>query len=429
MSNVVVVGLQWGDEAKGKVVDFLSQDAEYVVRFNGGNNAGHTVVVGNETYRFHAIPVGVLNPDAVALITDGVVLDLEVFASELTELKERGITADKIKISGNVHIIMPWHKRLDGLEEAYKKGNKVGTTGRGIGPCYADKASRIGLRIFDVIDPEILPVKLGEVLRLKNDIITKVYGGEPFDYDEVLAQYLGYGELLKPYVADTAAMLYDASADCRRVLFEAAQGALLDIDKGTYPFVTSSHSVSGGAACGTGVGPTAIDRVIGVVKAYTTRVGAGPMPTELFDEMGDVIRENGHEYGTTTGRPRRCGWFDAVCARYSCRINGCSAVAVCLLDVLDMPEIKICTAYDIDGTKTGLFPTKPETLAKAKPVYETLPGWNCDISGVRSWKDLPEKCRNYVRRLKELLGCDICMVSVGPRRDQSIVLDSEMLSL
>ena len=429
MSNVVVVGLQWGDEAKGKVVDFLSQDAEYVVRFNGGNNAGHTVVVGKDTYKFHAIPVGVLNPDAIALITDGVVLDLGVFAEELRGLRERGITADKIKVSGNVHIIMPWHKRLDALEEAYKKDGKVGTTGRGIGPCYADKASRIGLRIYDIIDPEALPVKLREVLRLKNDIITKVYGGEPFDYDEILEQYTVYGKALRPYVADTATMLFEATSDCRKILFEAAQGALLDIDQGTYPFVTSSHSISGGATLGTGVGPTAIDYVIGVAKAYTTRVGAGPMPTELFDDMGDVIRENGHEYGTTTGRPRRCGWFDAVCARYSCRINGCTSVAVCLLDVLNMPRIKICTKYEIDGCLTDVFPTKPELLAKARPVYEELEGWNCDVSGIRSFRELPEKCRAYVRRVEELMGCRICMVSVGPKRDQSIIIDRELLSV
>lgn len=429
MSNVVVVGLQWGDEAKGKVVDFLSQDAEYVVRYNGGNNAGHTVVVGSEVYKFHTVPVGVLNQNAIALITDGVVLDPNVFTSELRELRERNITSEKIKVSRNTHIIMPWHKILDGLEESYKEGSKIGTTGRGIGPCYADKMSRIGIRVSELINPDLFSKRLAEVLALKNDIITKIYKGEPLSFDSILEEYTKYADFIREYVADTATILYEAAKSKKNIVFEGAHGSLLDIDHGTYPYATSSHSVSGGATIGTGLGPTYIDKVIGVAKAYTTRVGEGPMATELFDKTGDIIRKNGHEYGTTTGRPRRCGWFDAVCTRYSCRINGVSSVAVCLLDVLDMEEINICTHYDIDGVIYDVFPTDLQLLERAKPVYETMPGWNIDISEVKSYEDLPENCKKYVSRLSQVLESGICMVSVGPRRDQSIVIDRDMLTL
>lgn len=428
MANIVVIGLQWGDEAKGKIVDLLSQDADYVVRYNGGNNAGHTVVVGDQVYKFHTVPVGILNQNAVAVITDGVVLDPAVFTGELKELAERGFTADKIKVSGAAHVLMPWHKKLDGIEENYKKGKKIGTTGRGIGPCYADKMSRIGIRIEEFVNPEVFRERLDEVLRLKNDIIVKVYGGEPLDFDEIYNEYSKYAEFIKKYVANTSDIIYTATEECKNIVFEGAHGSLLDIDHGTYPYVTSSHSVSGGSVIGTGIGPTGIDKVIGVAKAYTTRVGEGPCPTELFDEMGDRIRENGHEYGTTTGRPRRCGWFDAVATKYSCRINGCTSVALCLLDVLDMDEIKVCTHYEIDGVKTNVFPTDYRNLAKAKPVYTTVPGWKCDISGIKTYDDLPANCKKYVELLGKLLERKISVVSVGPKRDQTIIADQKAIS-
>ena len=427
MSNTVVVGLQWGDEAKGKIVDLIAQDADYVVRYNGGNNAGHTVVVGNEVYKFHTVPVGILNQNAVAVITDGVVLDPCVFTGELKELAERGFTSDKIKVSGAAHVLMPWHKKLDGLEESYKKGKKIGTTGRGIGPCYADKISRIGIRIDEFVNPEIFRERLEEVLNLKNDIIVKVYGGEPLDFDKIYNEYSEYAAFISKYVANTSDIIYRATEECKNIVFEGAHGSLLDIDHGTYPYVTSSHSISGGSVIGTGIGPTSIEKVVGVAKAYTTRVGEGPCPTELFDEMGDRIRENGHEYGTTTGRPRRCGWFDAVATKFSCRINGVTAVALCLLDVLDMDEIKVCTHYEIDGVKTDVFPTDYRELAKAKPVFTTVPGWKCDISNVKFYEDLPENAKKYVSLLSKLLERKIAVVSVGPKRDQTIVVDSKAI--
>lgn len=427
MANIVVIGLQWGDEAKGKVVDLLSQDADYVVRYNGGNNAGHTVVIGDETYKFHTVPVGILNQNAVAIITDGVVLDPQVFTGELKELAERGFSYNKIKVSGAAQVLMPWHKKLDGLEESYKKGHKIGTTGRGIGPCYADKMSRIGIRIEEFVDPVVFKERLAEVLAFKNDIITKIFGGEALDFDTIYNEYSKYAKFIKPYVVNSADMIFKATEECKNIVFEGAHGSLLDIDHGTYPYVTSSHSISGGAVIGTGIGPTCIDKVVGVAKAYTTRVGEGPCPTELFDSMGDRIRENGHEYGTTTGRPRRCGWFDAVATKYSCQINGVTSVALCLLDVLDMEEIKVCTHYEIDGVKTNVFPTNYRELAKAKPVYTTVKGWNCDISKITNYNDLPSECKKYVELLSKLLDRPISMVSVGPKRDQSIIIDPNTL--
>lgn len=428
MANIVVIGLQWGDEAKGKVVDLLAQEANFVVRYNGGNNAGHTVVVGKEVFKFHTVPVGILNQNAVAIITDGVVLDPAVFTTELQELEKRGFTSEKIKVSKSAHVLMPWHKLLDGLEESYKKNGKIGTTGRGIGPCYADKMSRIGIRIGEFVDPVRFKLRLAEVLAFKNDIITKIFGGEPLDFDAIYAEYSEYAKTISKYVTNVEDIIYNASVECKNIVFEGAHGSLLDIDHGTYPYVTSSHSISGGATTGTGIGPTFINKVIGVAKAYTTRVGEGPCPTELFDEIGDRIRENGHEYGTTTGRPRRCGWFDAVATKYSCRINGTSSVALCLLDVLDMEEIKICTHYDIDGKITDVFPSDVEELKKAKPIFETVAGWKTDISEMKCYNDLPENCKAYVKRIAEVLETEVCMVSVGPRRDQSIIINTKALS-
>lgn len=422
--------MQWGDEAKGKVVDYLAQNADYVVRYNGGNNAGHTVVIGEEIYKFHTVPVGVLNEGVTAIITDGVVLDPQVFVGELEGLASRGITADKIKISPNAHVIMPYHKQLDLLEERFKGDGRIGTTGRGIGPCYADKMSRTGLRIGDMLDLDEFRRKLAACVRHKNLVITSVYGGEALDEDAIYNEYSAYAHKIAPFVADTMTILHEASLQCANIVFEGAHGSLLDIDHGTYPFATSSHCVAGGACVGTGVGPTMIDRVIGVTKAYTTRVGAGPMPTELTDETGDRIRESGREYGTTTGRPRRCGWFDAVAVRYAAMVNGVSCIAVSLLDVLTgFDPIRICTHYELDGERVRDFPSNPDTLARAVPVYEDLPGWSEDISGAAMFANLPAAARGYVARVAELVETPVCMIGVGRRRDQTIVLDSEMLHM
>jgi adenylosuccinate synthase len=430
MSNVVVVGVHWGDEAKGKVVDYLGQSADYVVRYNGGNNAGHTVVVGDEVFKFHTVPVGVLHEDVIPVIADGVVLDPGVFLGEVDDLNARGVKTDKIRLSSSAHVIMPYHRLLDSLEEEFKGAGKIGTTGRGIGPCYADKASRTGIRVCDLIDPERLRARLAECLRVKNAIITKVYGGQALDEQAVYEEYSNYGQRIAPFVCDTAMLLYRASQDCANIVFEGAHATLLDIDFGTYPFVTSSHCVAGGAAIGTGIGPTMIDRVIGVCKAYTTRVGAGPCPTELKDEVGDRIRECGREYGTTTGRPRRCGWFDAVAARYSAKVNGASSIAITLLDVLSgFPSLKICTAYSIDGQTVTDFPADPVILEKAVPIYEELPGWNDELDDIKAFAQLPEAARNYIARIADLTATPVCMLSVGRRREQTIILDPEMLEM
>ncbi len=428
MANTVVVGMHWGDEAKGKVVDCLAQHADYVVRYNGGNNAGHTVVVGDETYKFHTVPVGVLYDHVTPVVADGVVLDPKVFTGELAQLAKRGISTVRLKVSGSAQVIMPWHRLLDALEETLKGDRKVGTTGRGIGPCYADKMSRIGIRVGDLIDSARFRARLAECLKLKNAIITKVFGAEPLDESAIFEEYSGYGKAIAPFVADTDAILSEAVRSDRGIVFEGAHATLLDIDYGTYPFVTSSHCVAGGATIGTGVPPTAIDRVVAVAKAYTTRVGAGPCPTELTDATGEKIRERGKEYGTTTGRPRRCGWFDAVAGRYAARVNGATAIAVTLLDVLStFDTLKICTGYSINGRQTSDFPADAEILAKAEPVYEELPGWSDDITGVRSFDDLPANAQRYVSRLADLVETPVCLIGIGPRRDQTIIMDPEML--
>ncbi len=430
MSKVVVVGLQWGDEAKGKVVDFLAPGADYVVRFNGGNNAGHTVVHGEKIYKFHIVPVGVLNPGVTAVITDGVVVDPVVLVDEIEGLKAKGIDAGRIKLSGNAHVIMPWHKVLDQLEEQCKAGAKIGTTGRGIGPCYADKMSRTGIRIDELIDTERFKERLRGSLAQKNLIIERVYGGDPLDFDAIYEEYSAAAKVIAPLVCETSGILFDAAKSGANLLFEGAHGSLLDIDHGSYPFATSSHSVSGGACIGTGVGPTMIDRVIGIAKAYTTRVGSGACPTELEDEIGERIRERGKEYGTTTGRPRRCGWFDSVATRYSCRINGVTCVAVTLLDVLSgIDTLKICTHYEINGETVRDFPNYWARLDAAVPVYEEMPGWHEDLTGVTSYEQLPDNAKAYLKRLEELIEAPVCMASVGRRRDQSIVLDEKMLRM
>lgn len=422
MANTVVLGTQWGDEAKGKIVDFMAGEADLVVRYNGGNNAGHTVVVGSETYKFHLIPCGMLYPGTICVIGDGQVIDPKVLVGEIDELIKRGISVDGLRISMNTHLIMPYHMLLDGIEEKSKGGKAIGTTNRGIGPCYADKASRIGIRVAEFIDPERFKRRLAENVQIKNALLTKVYDSEPIDGEAILKEYSAYAERLKPFVTNTNYLVGNASKEGKNILFEAAQGALLDIDHGTYPFVTSSHTVAGAACLGTGVGPKAIDRVVGVAKAYTTRVGAGIFPTELLDETGEYIREHGHEYGTTTGRARRCGWLDTVALRYSAMINGLTGIAVTLLDVLGgLETLKICRAYRCDGVETMDLPGDWEAVGECIPIYEELPGWKEDISGIRNYDDLPENAKAYVKRVEELVGAPVQYISLGADRTATIV--------
>ena len=429
MGNVVVVGLQWGDEAKGKVVDYLSQDAEFVVRYNGGNNAGHTVVLGDDKiYKFHIVPAGILNPNATSVIADGVVIDPAVLVEELRTLKENGISSERLKISGSAHVIMPYHKMLDRLEEESKGEKKIGTTGRGIGPAYADKVSRVGIRVSELIDIEQFSSRLSELIGRKNAILTKIYGAEPLVEAEVFAEYRALAESIAPYVDDTALMLHRAARDGKKIVFEGAHGTLLDIDHGTYPYVTSSHTVAGGACIGTGVGPTLITNVVGVAKAYTTRVGEGWFPTELLDETGDYIRERGREYGTTTGRPRRCGWFDAVAVRLSSRLSAVSCMAFISMDVLSgIEKLRLCSAYRIDGKLIRDFPSDSAALRECMPVYDELPGWKEDISQVTSYDELPTNAKDYLQQASEIVGVPIGLVSVGRRRDQTLVTRPDLL--
>ena len=425
MSSSVIVGTQWGDEGKGKIIDIMAAKADVVVRSSGGNNAGHTVVHGDNVYKLHLLPSGILYPNTLCLIGSGVVVDPKVLIEEIEQMNERGITCDNLRIDARADIIMPWHRELDKLEEAFKAkqtGVNVGTTGRGIGPCYADKDDRVAIRMYDLVHPECLKTLVKNTGELKNLIIEKVYGGKPFDLDAVYEEYKAYGERLAKYMADASVIAFDAYNEGKRVLFEGAQATLLDIDFGTYPFVTSSHPIAGGACVGTGVGPKLIDEVIGVGKSYTTRVGNGPFPTELNGETGDAIREKGHEYGVTTGRPRRCGWFDAVIMRHAVRVNGLTALAINKFDTLaDLPVLKVCTAYvTADGKTYKDFPVTLEELAECKPVYEEIEGYTGDISGCKSFEELPEKCRAYITRLEELCGCPITIIGVGPGREDVI---------
>jgi adenylosuccinate synthase len=428
MPSIVVVGMQWGDEAKGKVVDYVSQDADYVVRYNGGNNAGHTVVLDDEIYKFHTLPVGAINPGVISVIADGVVVDPAVLVTELDTLESRGHKVEKLRISGNAHVIMPYHKLLDRLEEERKGERKLGTTGRGIGPCYADKVSRTGIRIAELIDPDQFGARLSENIALKNRFLTKVYGAQRLVEAEIFAEYQSYAERLAPYVQDTTSILHKAAKQGKKIVFEGAHGTLLDIDHGTYPYVTSSHTVAGGACIGTGIGPTMINRVIGVAKSYTTRVGAGWFPTELEDATGDYIRERGKEYGTTTGRPRRCGWFDAVAVRLSSRVSTVDAMALISLDVLSgLDKVRICSAYRADRKIIRDFPTDPALLKECIPIYDELPGWKEDISGAKSLGDLPIYAQDYLKHVSEAVGIPVALVSVGRRRDQTVVLRPELL--
>ncbi len=424
MSAVVVVGAQWGDEGKGKVIDFLAEQANMVVRHQGGNNAGHTVVVNDQEFKLHLVPSGILYPDTLCVIANGVVIDPKVLLGELDYLTKRGVGVSRLKISSKAHLVMPYHATLDALNEDRRGDQKIGTTLRGIGPAYMDKAARVGIRVGDLLHPQEFRDRLRRVLEEKNHLLSSAYGAEPFDFDEMYQTFLEYGRELAPYVADTSIIINQAIDRGERVLFEGAQGTMLDIDHGTYPFVTSSHPSAGGAAIGAGVGPTKIDRVYGVAKAYTTRVGDGPFPTELLDEVGHDIRERGHEYGTTTGRPRRVGWLDAVVLRHAVRINGLSGLAVTRLDVLDgVQTLKIATAYEYQGERLEEFPDSAWAFRDAAPIYETLAGWDEAIGMVRKFEDLPHNAQRYLRRIEEVVGVPVVLVSVGRERSHTIPLD------
>jgi adenylosuccinate synthase len=425
MANIVVVGAQWGDEAKGKIVDYLAVQASMVVRYGGGNNAGHSVTVGTEVYKFHLIPAGILNPAITCVIADGVVIDPRVLLSEIEGLRERGVSFANLKISASAHVILPYHKLLDELQETQRGDNKIGTTGRGIGPAYVDKAARVGIRMGEFIDPVRFAARLRTTLAEKNVLLTRVYGVEPLDADAILAEYAPYAAGLRPYVHDTALLVSAAAQSDRDVIFEGAQGTLLDLDLGTYPFVTSSHPIAGGACIGTGIGPTQIDGVIGVAKSYTTRVGAGVFPTELPDSIGEYIRERGHEYGTTTGRPRRCGWLDTVILRYAVRVNGMSCLSLGHLDVLcGLDEVKICVAYKTEaGEILHDLPADLPYRTDCQPVYETLPGWHEDVTEILSMQYLPANALRFIARVQELVGIPIATLSVGPAREQTILFD------
>lgn len=420
MPASIVVGTQWGDEGKGKIIDIIASRADVVVRSQGGNNAGHTVVNDGNTYKLHLIPSGILYKNTLCLIGAGVVLDPKDFIGELDSLGERGVTFDNLKIDPRAHVIMPWHITLDGLSEKFRGNSDIGTTKRGIGPAYMDKYERCGIRVYDLIHPEVFAEKARATGMLKNKIITQVYGGEAHDIEAIIKEYTEYGKRLKKYVDDVSVIVYNAAKSGKQIMFEGAQATLLDIDFGTYPYVTSSHPLSAGVCVGTGVGPMIINDIIGVAKAYTTRVGKGPFPTELEDETGNLIRNRGGEFGTTTGRPRRTGWFDAVIVRHSVRVNGLSKLAINKLDTLSgIGNLKICVAYKkSDGTLIKDFPATLEELADCEPVYEEFEGFDADISNCKSFDELPQVCKNYILKLEELCECKIAMVGIGPDRSQ-----------
>ena len=423
MTAVAVVGSQWGDEGKGKITDFLSKEAAYAVRSNGGNNAGHTIEIDDQTFKMRLIPSGIFASAKGAVIGNGVVINPEVLLGEVESLEESGIDTSKLKISNRAHIIMPYHILQDEYQEEAKGANKIGTTKNGIGPAYMDKASRVGIRVCDLLEKDTFEEKLRANLKEKNELFTKVYGKDALKFDDIFDQYYEYGQKMKKYVTDTSVLVNDALDNNEKVLFEGAQGIMLDIDEGTYPFVTSSNSISGGIASGMGVGANRLNTVIGVCKAYTTRVGAGPFPTELNDETGDLIRETAHEYGTVTGRPRRVGWFDSVALRHAKRVSGINGLSLNLLDIFSgFDTVKIATAYELDGKEIDYYPASLKELERCKPVYEELPAWQEDITGAKSWDDLPENAQKFLNRISELVDIPLVTVSVGPEREQTIVL-------
>ena len=425
MSSVVVVGTQWGDEGKGKITDFLSEKAEYVARYQGGDNAGHTIQFGGETYKLHLIPSGIFSPEKLCIIGNGVVVNPKSLVTELAYLHERNITTDNLRISDRAHVILPYHIELDRLQEEAKGDKKIGTTIKGIGPAYMDKAARVGIRIADLLDREVFEERLRINLEDKNRQFTKLYDANPMNFEEIFEEYYEYGQQIKQYVCDTSVLLNDALDNGKRVLFEGAQGVMLDIDQGTYPFVTSSNPLAGGVTIGSGVGPSKVTKVVGVCKAYTSRVGDGPFPTELFDEIGSRIREVGREYGTTTGRPRRVGWFDSVVMRHSKRVSGITNLCLNSIDVLTgLETVKICVAYrKSNGEEISYYPASLVELGQCEPVYEELPGWTEDITGCRKLEELPIEAQNYVRRVSELVGVKISTFSVGPDRNQTNILE------
>ena len=425
MSSVVVVGTQWGDEGKGQITDFLSEKAEYVARYQGGDNAGHTIQFGGETYKLHLIPSGIFSPEKLCIIGNGVVVNPKSLVTELAYLHERNITTDNLRISDRAHVILPYHIELDRLQEEAKGDKKIGTTIKGIGPAYMDKAARVGIRIADLLDREVFEERLRINLEDKNRQFTKLYEANPMNFEDIFEEYYEYGQQIKQYVCDTSVLLNDALDNGKRVLFEGAQGVMLDIDQGTYPFVTSSNPLAGGVTIGSGVGPSKVTKVVGVCKAYTSRVGDGPFPTELFDEIGSRIREVGREYGTTTGRPRRVGWFDSVVMRHSKRVSGITNLCLNSIDVLTgLETVKICVAYrKSNGEEISHYPASLVELGQCEPVYEELPGWTEDITGCRKLEELPIEAQNYVRRVSELVGVKISTFSVGPDRNQTNILE------
>lgn len=425
MPGVVVVGAQWGDEGKGKATDQLGERVDVCVRYSGGNNAGHTLVVGGEKFILHLLPSGIMNPGTTTVIGNGVVVDLDVLAGELDALASRGVDVAHPLLSANAHVITEYHKVIDKVTERFLGKRKIGTTGRGVGPTYSDKVNRLGIRIQDIFDETILRDKVEAALDQKNQLLVKVYNRRAIEADAVVTALLAHAERIRPYVIDTGRYINDALDQGKVVLFEGAQAHHLDVDHGTYPYVTSSNPIAAGACTGAGVGPTRIDRSIGIAKAYTTRVGEGPFPTELFDDDGDLLRERGGEFGATTGRPRRCGWFDAVLVEQAAKINGFTDIFLTKLDILSgWEEIPVCVGYDVDGARHDVMPVTQTEFHHAKPIYETLPGWSKDISQARSFEELPANCQAYVRRLEELIGCRISGIGVGPGREQAIVINS-----
>ncbi|MGW0660192.1 adenylosuccinate synthase [Streptodolium elevatio] len=425
MPALVLVGAQWGDEGKGKATDLLGGSVDYVVRYQGGNNAGHTVVIGDQKYALHLLPSGILTPGCTPVIGNGVVVDPGVLLQEIRTLQERDVDTSKLLISGNAHLITPYHRTLDKVTERFLGNRKIGTTGRGIGPAYADKINRVGIRVQDLFDPGILQQKVESALRDKNQMLVKMFNRRELSVQAVVEEYLQYADALKDFVADTTYILNKALDEDKVVLLEGGQGTLLDVDHGTYPFVTSSNPTSGGACAGSGIGPTKISRVIGILKAYTTRVGSGPFPTELLDEDGEKLRTIGHEFGTTTGRDRRCGWFDAVIARYATRVNGLTDFFLTKLDVLTgWEQIPVCVAYEVDGVRHDEMPMSQTDFHHAKPVYEMLPGWSEDLTAAKTFDDLPKNAQAYVKALEEMSGAPISAIGVGPGREQTIAVRS-----
>ena len=423
MSVITVVGGQWGDEGKGKIVDLLAEKAKVVVRFSGGDNAGHTVINPYGEFRLHLIPSGIFHPEAICILGNGVAINPAVLLQEIDDLQKHGVDTDHLFISDRSHLIMPYHTLLDRLEEERRGGGAIGTTLKGIGPVFTDKAARLGIRACDLLDKKTFRARLSTVLEVKNTIITKVYGASPLSLEDVYDQYCYYGQQLAPFIRETGSMIQEALSQKKTILLEGAQGTMLDPDFGTYPFVTSSSPLVANSSLGSGISIAKIDRITGVFKAYTTRVGGGPMPTELEDETGELIRDRAHEYGATTGRPRRCGWFDAVAGRFSSQLNGFNSIALTRLDILDtFPSVKICTGYKLHGETIDYFPTDAAVLDKCQPVYEQLPGWQSPTNEVRDYQQLPSHARHYVARLEELLSCSIDIISVGAKREQTIIV-------